>query len=262
MVATATRRFQFEGRERSCVVHRPASATQPFQAVMALHGAHGSGAKFWADRWRDRWANSGFILVLPDAEVHSMDGLSATAWVHEGTEYGDDPAQDERFLTAIIDRVNVRDWYLCGFSSGGGLVGHMMVRAPGAFAAFGISSASRKVGLDAVEAPVYRPTMFICGTDDPEQWDPEPDVHMGAENTVEWIRGRCECSAQYDEESRRGFKATARIRSYQGCSHPVRSIIVEDGGHAWFNVQNHGVSTDSEFVEFFTTAGLRVVPRV
>jgi polyhydroxybutyrate depolymerase len=158
---------------RTALVHLPRTGRRPYPLLLALHGAHGSGAFMERYSGFSRIADaSGFAAVYPDAA-----GLS---WKIGGAD------TDVRFLDALLDRLlaggcfDARRLYAAGVSNGGGMAARLACAGDDRLAGL-VSVAGGYSALPACRAQRPLSVLEIHGTADGIV--PYPGV------VLPWIRG-------------------------------------------------------------------------
>src|SRR5256885_3657286 len=215
--------FTSSGRRREYLLYVPRSydRSKPTPLVISLHGAGLWGA---AQRETSQWNRvadeQGFIVVYPSGE----GGGGPRVW-HEGD--GAEPSRDVRFISALIDTLEVRYnidprmIYANGLSNGGGMSFVLSCTMSDRIAAVGLVAAAQLLPWDWCTDRRPVPMIAFHGTADRQvpynggkSWvapNPFPNVPAWAAN---WARrNRCaptpSDSAVATDGTRRSFTSCA-----------------------------------------------------
>lgn len=244
-------KLQVDGRERTYVLHVPASynGTQPVPLVLALHGRLGDGEGQEKLTHMDVTSDKhGFLVVYPDGINRSWaDGRAATPAEKKGVD-------DVKFLSALIDQLAQQyktDYsriYATGMSNGGFMSGRLACELSDRIAAVAIVAASLSDNLAESCHPAEPVSVLILqGTNDPlVPFDGGPLGKNGDRGQVlshemaiqKWVQldGCKETKKAVQSADPSGSSATLDapvIHTACRGGVEVADYVVVNGGHTW-----------------------------
>jgi polyhydroxybutyrate depolymerase len=281
ITGSARERLAFEGRDRSYLIHVPASydANNAAPLVVALHGADMAPALMPLMTNFNALSNKeGFIVVYPKGLGNRWNsGLNVKGF--PGYDY---PVDDVGFVSKVIDdverayRIDPRRVYVTGVSNGGMLTHMVACGLPDRIAAGAPVIGTLTEGAVA-KCPAGRPIpiLMVFGMSDPVvKWEggallkDNQARSLSVNATVDfWVRRNgCDPKPETVWLPHRGLTHMTRVRHdiYKGKS-PDSDVVlyaVEGGGHTWpggplFQLQcklgrvNHDLKASKVIWQFF-----------
>lgn len=247
-VASSNFEIKVGGETRRFVVEMP-RGRRPAPAVVALHGGIGTPGRMRRIA-EFRLADEGWAVIYPAGlDKHWNDGRTGA----DGTPLS--ATDDVGFLRAMIGRlaadgiIDPRQVYFTGASNGGAMTLRMVCEAPDLVAGAAVVIMNLPAGQPCRDGPPV-PMLFIHGRDDPlvpfgggrvvNQGRKDRGSVLSADETLARFARRNRCGAWeeipipdlYDDGTR------VRLRSWRGCSAPLRQFIIDGGGHTWAGNRN------------------------
>jgi len=236
------------GETRRYMVEMP-RGPRPAPAIVVLHGGSGT-----ADRMRRitefRLHEQGWAEIYPEGiDRRWNDGRTGADG--ELLSHADDVA----FLRAMIGRladervIDPRQVYFTGASNGGAMTLRMVCEAPDLVAGAAVVIMNQPIGLACPDGPPV-PLLFIHGRDDPlVPFEGGPVAGQGREDrgsvlpaaeTLARFALRNGCGAWEEIALPDLFDdgTNVRLRTWRGCSAPLRQFIIDGGGHTWAGNRN------------------------
>jgi polyhydroxybutyrate depolymerase len=168
---------------RNFIIHVPASydRTTPSPVVFMLHGASGTGQKFYnISGWVGKSEEEGIIAIFPTAKAFEIVGKNqlTTRWSTSGLEdiiapgsiIKDDVIFIKEILQMTKESFNIDDdkVYAVGFSNGGGFIRNRIYKeAPELFTAFATVGSYFISTVQEISSGIYRSLYSIIGSKDP-----------------------------------------------------------------------------------------------
>ncbi|MET8819347.1 alpha/beta hydrolase family esterase [Streptomyces rochei] len=242
--------LRVDGRSRTYLLHRPASADGPRPLVIAFHGRGSHAAELREQSALEKAAGARGMLVAYPEGIDAGWGAGTAK-----TPRRPDPGLDVRFTEALIEhlvrteRADPERVYVAGFSNGGSMALRMAAERPGLVAAAASVAGQLPTGAAAVEPTGAVPVMVVYGADDPVRpiggWpSPPPDP----EEPILPSRSARETAQAFAEAGGAGAPVTEKEKGYdrtvwrpRNASGPdagagagaVQLLVVHGGGHTW-----------------------------
>jgi polyhydroxybutyrate depolymerase len=170
--ALTTQRFDFEGRDRTALVHLPPVGRGASGAplVIVFHGHGGSSAQAARSfRIHEHWPEA--VVIYPQGlptvgQITDPEGTRA-GWQHVPGGEGD---RDLKFVDALLSwaarvhRVDLRRVFAAGHSNGGSMVYVLWAARPDRFAGFAPSSSVFRA--DVIKSAPAKPAFIVTGRQD------------------------------------------------------------------------------------------------
>ncbi|KYK16515.1 MULTISPECIES: alpha/beta hydrolase family esterase [Streptomyces] len=244
--------LRVDGRSRTYLLHRPASADGPRPLVIAFHGRGSHAAELREQSALEKAAGARGMLVAYPEGIDAGWGAGTAK-----TPQRPDPGLDVRFTEALIEhlvrteRADPERVYVAGFSNGGSMALRIAAERPGLVAAAASVAGQLPTGAAAVEPTGAVPVMVVYGADDPVRpiggWpSPPPDP----EEPILPSRSARETAQAFAEAGGAGAPVTEKEKGYdrtvwrpRNASGPdagagagagaVQLLVVHGGGHTW-----------------------------
>lgn len=248
-----------DGRERTYILHVPASEGEALPLIIVLHGTYGTGRKMQLGLGFDPYADErGFLVAYPDA--YQKPGENETARWNDGrgtleSSYGG--IDDVKFIVDMIDDIAARTplererIFVTGASNGGMMTYRLGCETVGVFA-----------GIAPVIGNIPEPIFASCNPQTPLKFlaingDADPFVPLNGGEVCENVRFGCEggwvvsgsdslgafaaangCSLQPTSETlptlvEDGTQVERLIYADCGNNARVEAYIIHNGGHTW-----------------------------
>ena len=232
--------FVSSGQKREYLLYVPRSydRTKPTPLVISLHGASLWGAaQKETSQWNRVADEHGFIVVYPSGE----GGGGPRVW-HEGD--GAEPSRDVRFISELIDTLDVRYnidprmIYANGLSNGGGMSFVLSCTMSDRIAAVGLVAAAHLLPWEWCTDRRPVPMIAFHGTADPEvpynggrTWVAPERFPSIPTWTANWAR-RNRCAPNPLDSA---VAADVIRRAYTNCADDAAVVLytVRGGGHTW-----------------------------
>ncbi len=232
--------FVSSGQEREYLLYVPRSydRSKPTALVISLHGAGMWGAaQKETSQWNRVADEHGFIVVYPSGE----GGGGPRVW-HEGD--GAEPSRDVRFISELIDTLEVRYnidprmIYANGLSNGGGMSFVLSCTMSDRIAAVGLVAAAHLLPWEWCTDRRPVPMIAFHGTADRQvpynggkSWvapNPFPNVPAWVAN---WAR-RNRCAPTPSDSA---VATDVTRRSFTSCAGDAAVVLytIKGGGHTW-----------------------------
>ncbi|MBQ0916117.1 PHB depolymerase family esterase [Streptomyces sp. RM99] len=242
--------LRVDGRSRTYLLHRPASADGPRPLVIAFHGRGSHAAELREQSALEKAAGARGMLVAYPEGIDAGWGAGTAK-----TPQRPDPGLDVRFTEALVEhlvrteRADPERVYVAGFSNGGSMALRMAAERPGLVAAAASVAGQLPTGAAAVEPTGAVPVMVVYGADDPVRpiggWpSPPPDP----KEPILPSRSARETAQAFAEAGGAGAPVTEKEKGYdrtvwrpRNASGPgagagagaVQLLVVHGGGHTW-----------------------------
>lgn len=241
--------FRHDGVERRYLIEEPAQKPdRPPPAILVLHGGGGSAGQIRRQA-RFRLPQRGWVALYPEGMGrHWNDGrLTADG---RPLRHGDDVG----FLRGLIGqlaaegRIDPERVFVAGVSNGGGMALRLICEAPELIAGAAVAIMTFPEGVTChTRRPV--PLLYLLSDADPLVPFGGGPVVLGASDRGRVLsaeaafalfarRNRCGAPVSErlpDRDPADGIRI--RLIEWRGCRAPLRALVAEGGGHAWFGAR-------------------------
>lgn len=237
------------GETRRYMIEMP-RGPRPAPAIVVLHGGAGTPSRI-RQITEFRLHEKGWAEIYPEGiDRQWNDGrIGADGKPLRRTK-------DLEFLRAMIAQlaaegiIDPEQVFFAGASNGGAMTLRVVCEAPELTAGAAVVIMNHPVGLDCPGGPPV-PLMFIHGANDPvvpftggpvRILDGRKDrgtVLPAAETLARFaLRNNCGAWEEIAIPDLTNDGTTVRLRSWRGCTAPLRQFIIDGGGHTWAGNRN------------------------